>query len=128
MRLFIDECLSPELAARLNETEAHDALHPRDYGRLGEPDHLVLRRCLDEDRVIVTQNARDFRRLVGREEVHPGLIILPAVGRERSWALLLSVLQAIAAQCDPTNAMVNRVAEADTSGAVQFSALPPIGP
>ena len=64
MKLLIDECLSPTLAGRLNETGVHDAVHPRDYGRLGEPDHVVLRRGLDEDRTIVTQNARDFRNLV----------------------------------------------------------------
>ena len=84
MRLFIDECISPELARRLNEAGLHEAIHPRDYGRLGEPDHIVLRRCLDEDRTIVTQNARDFRKLIGKEAIHPGLIILPALGRERS--------------------------------------------
>lgn len=125
MRLFIDECLSPELANRLNGSGAHEAVHPRDYGRLGEPDHAVLRRCLDEDRTIVTQNARDFRKLVGREEVHPGLIILPAVGRERSWTLLQAALQTIAAKGDPGEVMINRVAEVDETGVVQLFDLPP---
>ena len=67
MKLFIDECLSPELARRLNDSGLLEAIHPRDYGRLGEPDHIVLRRCLDEDRTIVAQNARDFRKLIGNE-------------------------------------------------------------
>jgi predicted nuclease of predicted toxin-antitoxin system len=125
VKLFIDECLSPELAKRLNETGVHDAVHPRDYGRLGEPDHIVLRRCLDEDRTIVTQNARDFRNLVGRADVHPGLIILPAVGRERSWLLLNSVLEAVAARGEPAHVMINRVAEISASSAVQFFDLPP---
>ena len=64
LRLFIDECLSPQLARHLNITGDHDATHPRDMGRLGEPDHVVLSRCLSEDRVIVTENAVDFRKLV----------------------------------------------------------------
>lgn len=55
MRLFIDECLSPALAHHLNQSGAHDALHPRDYGRLGERDDEVLARCLAADRVIVTE-------------------------------------------------------------------------
>lgn len=124
MKLFIDECLSPELARRLNEAGAYSAVHPRDYGRLGEPDHVVLRRCLDEDLVIVTQNARDFRKLVGAEDLHPGLIILPAVGRERSWILLLSVLEAIAELDVPAVAMINHVAEIDEQGRVQLFELP----
>lgn len=48
----MDECLSPELAGRLNEAGSHGAIHPRDYGRLVEPDHVVFRRCLDKDRVL----------------------------------------------------------------------------
>jgi predicted nuclease of predicted toxin-antitoxin system len=30
--LFIDECLSPILARRLNESGEHDAVHPLDLG------------------------------------------------------------------------------------------------
>ncbi len=57
-------------------------------GGLGEPDYKVLRRCIDEDFVLVTQDARDFRNLVAREEIHPGLIILPNLDRQQSEALL----------------------------------------
>jgi predicted nuclease of predicted toxin-antitoxin system len=71
VRLFIDECLSPRLAARLNASGEHDALHPRDYGRLGERDDQVLAHCLQEARTIVTQNATDFRKLVAAEESTP---------------------------------------------------------
>lgn len=124
MRLFIDECLSPLLALRLNETGEHDALHPRDYGRLGEPDHVVLRRCLDENRTIVTENARDFRQLLGASEIYPGLIILPSVGREQSWALLQTVIAAIRQQDGPEVAMINRVAEVQAGGGVAFYDLP----
>jgi predicted nuclease of predicted toxin-antitoxin system len=82
VKLFIDECLSPQLAARLNATGRYDAVHPMHVGRRGEPDHRVHAWCIAEDRVIVTENARDFRRLVGNTELHPGLIILPAIDRE----------------------------------------------
>jgi len=88
VRLFIDECLSPQLAMRLNATGRHDAVHPLHIGRRGEPDHRILASCIAEDRVIVTQNGRDFRRLAGSAELHPGLIILPSLGRERTWTLL----------------------------------------
>lgn len=124
VRLFIDECLSPVLAARLNATGLHDALHPRDYGRLGEPDHLVLRRCLLEGRTIVTQNARDFRKLLGATDLHPGLIVLPAVGRERSWSLLEAAILAIAAQGELDGVLINRVLEVTASGEMAFFDLP----
>lgn len=123
MRLFVDECLSPVLAKRLNETGLHDALHPRDYGRLGDPDYVVLQRCLDDGRTIVTENARDFRKLVGAKDIHPGLIILPAVGREQSWDLLGKVIAAIEVRGDPHLTMINRVVEVAASGDVSFYEL-----
>ena len=88
MRLFIDECLSPEIARRLNESGKHVAEHPLDFGGRGAPDYRVLQRCIALGFVIVTENALDFRALVGAEEIHPGPIVLPCVGRERSFALL----------------------------------------
>jgi predicted nuclease of predicted toxin-antitoxin system len=123
VRLFIDECLSPVLAQRLNDSGRHEAVHPRDYGRLGEPDHVVLQRCVVESRTIVTENARDFRRLVGATDIHPGLIILPAVGREQSWDLLRAAIAAIEAQGDPDRTMINRVVEVIVSGEVSFYEL-----
>jgi predicted nuclease of predicted toxin-antitoxin system len=124
VRLFIDECLSPVLARRLNETGLHDAVHPRDLGRLGEPDHAVLQLCIRDSRTIVTVNARDFRRLIGAVELHPGLVILPAVDREGSWTLLGAALTAILAQGEPAQMMINRVVEIAASGEVVLYDLP----
>ena len=78
MRLFIDECLSPQMARQLNASGEHVAEHPLDFGGRGAPDHRVLQRCIARELVIVTENARDFRALVDSEDIHPGLIILPA--------------------------------------------------
>lgn len=125
MKLFIDECLSPQLALRLNATGRYDAAHPLHVGRRGEPDHRVLERCIAEDRVIVTENARDFRRLIGKIELHPGLIILPAIDREGTWKLLESALAFIRERGEPMSVMVNRVVEVDESGVMTISPLPP---
>lgn len=124
MNLFIDECLSPELARRVNIGGEFTAVHPRDLGRLREPDHLVLKRCLDEDRVIVTENAVDFRKLVGKMEVHPGLIILPSVDREGSWKLLEAALEYLKALGEPTSVMINHVLEVGEGGACAIYELP----
>lgn len=103
MQLFIDECISPQVAARLNDAGRHAAVHPRDIGRRGDPDHVVLRNAVAEDRIIVTENARDFRGLVGREELQPGLLILPCVSRDRCLQLLeaaIAFLEIEAARAD----------------------------
>ena len=82
MRLFLDECLSPKIAQALNAEGIHVALHPRDFGGLGASDHHVLVTMhVEQNLVLVTANARDFRGLVSTQDVHPGLIILPSVGR-----------------------------------------------
>ena len=74
--------------------------------------------------VIVTENARDFRKLIGNVELHCGLILLPAVDREKSWRLLQEVIEFLTERGDPMQVMVNHVAEIDFSGRVTLSQLP----
>jgi predicted nuclease of predicted toxin-antitoxin system len=129
MQFYIDECISPQVAARVNAGGTHVAVHPRDIGRRGDPDHVVLRDAIAEDRIIVTENARDFRGLVGKEELHPGLIILPCVSRDASMHLLtlaVAFLEAEAARAGepPADHMVNRVIEVDVAGGARIFALP----
>ena len=123
MRLFIDECLSPTLARLLNESGEHDAIHPLNVGRRGEPDHIVVQRCLSEDRVIVTENARDFRALLADAELHPGLIILPAIDRDGTWRLLSKLIDFLTARGDPMKIMVNHVAEIDVQESITLSPI-----
>jgi predicted nuclease of predicted toxin-antitoxin system len=92
VKFFIDECLSPALARRLNEL-GFDAFHPLDIGRRGEPDHIVFMRCIAEDRIVITENARDFRGLVGQADMRPGLVILPSIDRAGTLRLLDQVLR-----------------------------------
>jgi predicted nuclease of predicted toxin-antitoxin system len=124
VRLFIDECLSPSLARRLNVTGEHEAIHPLDVGRRGEADYKVIERCLAEDRIIVSENARDFRRLLGKLELHPGLILLPAVDREATWELLLRVIAFLNARGDPAQLLVNHEVAIGLDGVITLSALP----
>ena len=112
------------LARHLNETGEHDAVHPRDRGRLGELDHVVLARCIAEDRVIVTENAVDFRKLLVRQALHPGLIVLPSVSRDHSLRLIDGAIVYLASLGDPPNLMVNHVLEVNDSGELTLSSLP----
>ena len=123
MRLFLDECVSPRIADPLN-ADGHVVTALRDVGGLGEPDHKVLRRCIDEDFVLVTQDARDFRNLVAREEIHPGLIILPNLDRQQSEALLSEAINYLDGCGDPMDLMVNRVLEIAEDGSLRIDDLP----
>ena len=89
-------------------------MHPRDFGGLGSPDREVLNRCAEHNLVLVTQNARDFRALIATQTIHPGLIVLPCVGRARSEALLRAVIDFLAERGDPMDVMVNHVLEVST--------------
>lgn len=129
MQFFIDECISPQVAVRLNETGRYAAVHPRDIGRRGDPDHVVLRNAIAEDRIIVTENARDFRGLVGREDLHTGLVILPSVSRDRCLQLLeaaIAFLEMVAAGANeaPADHLINRVIEVDLTGQCRIYRLP----
>jgi len=95
MRLFLDECLSPKIAQALNAEGIHVVLHPRDFGGL-----------------------------VSTQEVHPGLIILPSVGRERSEALLRDAIAFLSGRGDPMNVMVNHVLEVSIEAEMTLSTLP----
>ena len=121
MRFFVGECLSPQLAIRLDNTGRPDAVHH--VGRRGAPDHRVLASCIEEDRVIVTENAPDFRRLIGKMELHPGLIILPSVDREGTWTLLQAALAFLESRGEPASIMINHVLEMRETGEVKLSSI-----
>jgi hypothetical protein len=81
----------------------------------------VVARCFEEDRVIVTENAIDFRKLLGREELHPGLIIIPAVNRARSIALLLQAIDYLMTLGTPDDVMINGILEIGVDGSFVLS-------
>ncbi|MEO5326381.1 DUF5615 family PIN-like protein [Mesorhizobium sp. CC13] len=86
MKFLIDECLHTSLVAVAQE-RGHDCSHVNWLGLGGETDWDLMPRIVAEDFTFVTNNARDFRKLYAREELHAGLIIivpqvLPALQRE----------------------------------------------
>jgi predicted nuclease of predicted toxin-antitoxin system len=125
LKFFVDECLSPKLAAWL-VSQGYDAAAARDLGRLGQRDDSVCAACLAEDRIIVTQNADDFRKLIGNAEFHPGLIILEdnaeLLARDQMATALAFILRH--GKADPRTWMVNRVVEARRDGSIDAEELP----
>ena len=70
MKFLLDECLPHDFASDLAARGFPDNLHPIHVGLLIAPDHVIVRKALDDDRVVVTVNAVDNRRLLAREPSH----------------------------------------------------------
>jgi predicted nuclease of predicted toxin-antitoxin system len=123
VRFFIDECISPSLSRHLNESGLHDAIHPRDRGRLRDSDRDVFALAIREDRIIVTENAGDFRKLAASVELHPGLIILPSVARSEAQRLMDLVVAYLLDYSDdrPQDLLVNAVLTISASGAIRIA-------
>ncbi len=64
MRFLIDEMFPPAACQRLAE-RGHDAVHVRDRGVDARPDTEVAAVAAGENRVLVTENAKDFARTEG---------------------------------------------------------------
>ena len=75
MKFLIDECLSPDLTQLAWDAE-FDCVHVVRIGRKGAKDSQLVQYAINDSRVLVTNNKADFIRLVGRKEVHPGLVCL----------------------------------------------------
>jgi predicted nuclease of predicted toxin-antitoxin system len=73
---LIQENLTPLLARHLRTAHGFDAVHVQELGLRGASDADILARTIADDRIIVSSNAEDFRRLGARAPAHPGLAIM----------------------------------------------------
>ena len=112
MRFLIDECLSVDLVTVAGQC-GHEARHVAHVGRAGWKDWNVARYASDNDLILVTNNASDFRPLYAARPLHAGLVILlPNVGRDLQQRLFRAALDELAT----TGEAVNRVLEVDLDG------------
>lgn len=126
IQFLIDENLSPQLV-KTAQAFGYAAYHVAHRGWSALTDPQVLRRVLAENLTIVTNNWDDFRPMLARTEVHPGIVvILPNVRRERQVELFTVALEAIRDH-DPPLDMVNTVLEVHADGTVVMYALPDNG-
>ena len=121
---MVDECLPHRFVKRLGERGYPDSVHPIHIGMRGRDDHLILARALDEDRIVITNNAKDYRDLLAKEPIHPGAIMLPNAELEESWRLLQVALSFIELQLVPADYMVNRVIEVSARDGIRPYELP----
>lgn len=98
MRLLLDEMLSPIVAAGLRRRGLDVVAIVEEPGLAGLDDGRVLAVAIAERRVLVTNNARDFRRLVrdSADVPHFGMILVPA-GAARTRGASGAIVRAIAA-------------------------------
>ncbi len=121
LRFLIDECISASLLQAAYD-EGHEAYHITRLGKSGVSDPELVSYALEQDLIIVTNNARDFRRLIEHVEIHSGLVVIvPNVKMEAQGELFGEVLAWIKEQ--KLADLVNRVIEVDFSG-VQVYDLP----
>lgn len=112
MRLLIDECLHTSLVD-VAEARGHEAHHVNWLGLSGNADWDLMPRIIQSDYTFVTNNAADFRKLYGKQELHAGLvIIIPQVVPARQRALLDSFLDAVGGEPD----LINQVVEIAIDG------------
>ena len=127
MKFLIDECLSPELAAIAREQGFH-SMHVTWIGLKSKSDREIVQHAVVDDWVLVTNNAADFKRLVGRQEVHAGLVcinVAPGLmklgGPE---ALFSHALERVAGD-DPVNTVVEITLLADSTVRTSRYSWPP---
>lgn len=128
MKFFFDEDVTPALPPICHE-RGYDATCARDRALLDVDDDDIVAFCFEEDFIVVTGNARDFRWLCGNVELHPGLIVMPSLLKEEQLKLFPRVIDYIEEQAAATNDsladfMVNRVIEMAEDGTCTHYDLP----
>lgn len=108
MKLLLDENLSPWVAQVLRREDLLDVTCVRDRGKVGASDPDVLDLAFAEDRILVTANVGDFRRLARAREVHPGIVLLEEgdLGRADQLARIRSAIARIREEPDVVNKLV----------------------
>lgn len=120
LSFLIDECLTPDLT-HAAERFGHFAFHVRDLGLLSAPDLTVVRAALAGDRVMVTNNRRDYLRIYAHQELHPGLIvILPRALADEQIKLFALALSYIEKLPD----LINKLIEVGEGGDMAVSYRP----
>lgn len=104
LRFLIDENLSPALVEPARE-RGFEAMHVNHLGLRMETDWDLLNVIAEQDWVLVTNNAIEFRGRYREIELHPGVVfLLPAVRRAEQLRLFSAALVRIGMESD----MVNR--------------------
>ena len=126
MKFLIDECLHTSLVTVAQDV-GHECAHVNWLGLSGETDWDLMPRIIAGDFIFVTNNARDFRKLYAKEELHAGLIIIvPQVLPGRQRELFKAVLDELATAEDLVNEVIEVSIEGNNAAITRY-ALPTAG-
>lgn len=91
---------------------ALEAWHVNHRGLAKRPDPALARWCVEQDFVLVTNNARDFHRIYASLDLHPGLVILlPSVERLDQMTLFERAVDAVVSMPDALNKLIEVTAD-----------------
>lgn len=120
MRFLIDECLHTSLTRTANDA-GFEAYHVVHRGWAGVPDHRLLDHVLREELTFVTNNGRDFKKLMSEVGLHPGLVVIrQCVEPHLQQELFRLALGRLTKLPD----LINRALEVDADGTVELYELP----
>jgi predicted nuclease of predicted toxin-antitoxin system len=112
VKFLIDECLTVQLVTVAGQA-GYEAYHVAHVGKAGWKDWNVMQHARDQDFILVTNNAADFRKLYAAQPLHAGLVIVsPNVSGEMQHRLFMAALGELAHHGEP----VNQVLEIDLDG------------
>ena len=120
MRFLIDECLHKALV-KVAHVAGYEAYHVVDLGKAGAKDYQLRELILKEEFVFVTNNARDFVRIVEKSELHPGLLIIVPNVRP---AVQDRLFEAALAEISKLPGMINKVIEVWSTSDLRIYTLP----
>jgi len=80
MRLYLDDDIASALLPQLLRNAGHDVQIPSDVGKAGKEDPVHLTHAIDEGRVFLSRNYRDFEHLhvliLHAQGHHPGILVV----------------------------------------------------
>ena len=76
MRLLLDECIGDRSLRDALAAAGHDVVRSVDELGGGVDDHAIFAYAREHERIIVTYNNIDFKRLGDENPEHPGMLLL----------------------------------------------------
>jgi predicted nuclease of predicted toxin-antitoxin system len=123
-RFLIDENLSPALVGPARQ-RGFEAMHVNFLGLRTETDWDLLKVITEQDWVLVTNNAIEFRGRYRDIELHPGVIfLLPAVRRAEQLRLFEAALPHVSTDGDIVNRALDVAFDRNRAATVTAYDLP----
>ena len=114
VQFIFDECVTPRLVRAAGDA-GYFGIHVAAIGWASMSDDLICARAIESNRILVTNNGRDFRRLYRRFRHHPGLLILlPSVG----WKEQVTLFEKLLRYIENEDKVVDRVLEIRRDGTI----------